>query len=680
MPGALLACGALYGGSARSADFLELLEQENHVFSASRYVQTIAETPANVTVLTREDIKRFGYRSVNEALSSIPGLYNAASQWPAIGVRGTAIPGDFGSRILYLVNGMPIYEPTYGGFFIEYLDIESIDRIEFVKGAGSALYGSGAVLAVVNLITRSGNNAAGKQISMETGSFGDRKLYGSWNDSGNGGIDSFVSVSGTSSRGRDLYLREFDTPEFDSARSHGVSAGNDSLRNVRLFGRLTYDNAWAQGLFVSADRRDPLASYGTVFNGKLVLKEALGALEVGVNRELGDGAMATVRAYYFKVSERGDYPSTHSGDRVPPADFINVSDLASRQFGLEFRYDRFLANGHHLLAGVETKHVTNYFQVGDQPGLERSGVLTVDDTPGYGQWAVFAQDEMRLGPGKLFLGARYDAYHGFSDAVTSHLSPRIAYVQELSPTTIGKLIYGEAYRAPTAYESHFQDGRPAAETLWANPALRPELDRSLEALLEHQPQPGIKWRFSAFINRLTDTPLQVVTPVVNGISCDLGPQSCIQYRNSGTTQQVAGIEADLRQKQSDHGSLYASVTLQKGMQQGQELTSSPRHQFKFGYSHTLPWPNLDAALEAQYVGSALGRIDQAGNRTASVPSYLLLNATLNAGRLAGGWRASLHINNLLNQESYTVASRELQPLERVPAEGRRVSLQLQLDF
>ncbi len=256
------AAGMSQAQTAKEDDSLDLLEQENHVFSASRYVQTIAETPANVKVLTREDIKRFGYRSINDTLASLPGLYDAASQWPVPGVRGLAAPGDFGSRILYLINGM------------------------------------------------------------------------------------------------------------------------------------------------------------------------MGGLETGMNRELGGGAMATARAYAFKVSEKGDYPYTFSGSRVPPADYINVTDLASLQYGVELRYDRFFSNNHHPLAGAEVKHVTTYQQVGDQPGPVRSGVPAIDASPGYGQWAVFAQDEMPLGPGKLFLGGRLDDYRGFSEGVKSRLSPRIAYVQD----------------------------------------------------------------------------------------------------------------------------------------------------------------------------------------------------------------------------------------------------------
>lgn len=676
---AVLFPAALHAQNGASADFLDLLAQENHVFSASRYIQTISETPANVTIISNEDIRRFGYRSIQEALQSLPGLYDAASQWPALGVRGLAVPGDFGSRILYLVNGMPVYEPTYGGFFLETVDIESIDRIEFVKGAGSALYGSGAVLAVVNLITRSGRDG-GKTVSVEAASHGTAKVYGSWGNLDADDIDTFLSLSAMHGNGRNIYLREFDTPDFDFARFQGISAGNDRTLNARLFARMAYRDVWVQGLFVAADKRDPLASYSSIFNGRLMLKEQLGALEAGLSRELGEGAQMVARAYLVNVGEKGDYPYTLSGDRVPPADYINVTDLASRQYGAELRYDRFLANGHHLLAGIEAKRITSYQQAGDQPGMARSGVLTVDTRPSYGQWAVFLQDEMRLGPGKLFLGARFDAYKGFSEGVKSRLSPRVAYVQELSHATTVKLIYGEAYRAPTVYESRYQDGQPAAGTMWENPMLRPELARTYEALLEHQPKPGVKWRLSAFLNRLKDSPIQVVTPVFNGFACSLGPEGCVQYRNSGVTQEVAGIEADVRIRQSDRSSLYASVVLQDGRMSGQDLTSSPGFQFKSGFSRALPWPEMHGALEVHYVGKVQGRIDTSGTRTASAPSYAMVNAAVYAGRVADGWHLSLRANNLLNKTYYTVASRELQPLERIPAAGRRLSVQLQRDF
>ncbi len=344
---AALSGGAAHGQAAQQSDELDLLAQENLVYSAARYAQTIAATPANVSVISRADIRRYGYRSVQAALASLPGVFDAASQWPAQGVSGIAVPGDFGSRLLYLVNGMPIYEPTYGGFFLDYLDIDSIERIEFVKGPGSALYGSGAVLGLVNLITRGSHDPASSAAALDLGSHKSAKLFGS-HQVHTQGRDLYLAASVASSRGRDIYLPELDRPEFNQARYHGVAAGNDGARTARVFGRVARDGMWFQAL----------ASYGSVFNARLALRESMAAVEAGMARELGQGGLLTARAYLFDTSERGDYPYAMSRSRGAQPDYINVSDLSSRQHGIELRYDRFFAHGHHVLAGVEAKQIS----------------------------------------------------------------------------------------------------------------------------------------------------------------------------------------------------------------------------------------------------------------------------------------------------------------------------------
>ncbi|MES2902445.1 MAG: TonB-dependent receptor [Pseudomonadota bacterium] len=675
---AALSGGPAQGQAAQQSDELDLLAQENLVYSAARYAQTIAATPANVSVISRADIRRYGYRSVQAALASLPGVFDAASQWPAQGVSGIAVPGDFGSRLLYLVNGMPIYEPTYGGFFLDYLDIDSIERIEFVKGPGSALYGSGAVLGLVNLITRGSHDPASSAAALELASHKSAKLFGS-HQVHSKGRDLYLAASVASSRGRNIYLPEFDRPEFDQARYHGVAAGNDGARTARVFGRVARDGMWFQALAVSASKRDPLASYGSVFNARLALRESMAALEAGMARELGQGGLVTARAYLFDTAERGDYPYAISRSRGAQPDYINVSDLSSRQHGIELRYDRYFAHGHHVLAGVEAKQINYVHQVGDQPGMQRSGVLSVNMRSHYRQWAVFAQDEMRMGPGKLFIGARFDSYQGFSRGVSSRLSPRLAYVHDLASGPTFKIMYGEAYRAPTIYESRYQDGRPAASTIWENSDLRPERSQSLEAMLIGQTGDALEWRVAAFMKHLHETPVQVVTPAYQGVACGLGPDACIQYRNSKDRQQVHGIEFDIRLRDGDQGDLYASAVLQSGRNEFGRLTSSPRRQFKAGISRALPWRGADAALEAQYISAVPGRADNAFTARVRIDGYLLLNGVFNVA-LADGWRVSLRADNLLDRDYDTVASRELQPLLRVPADGRRAALQLQREF
>jgi outer membrane receptor for ferrienterochelin and colicins len=665
--------------AAASSELLDLVEEENRVFAASRYAQSISDTPASVSVIGEADIRRYGYRTIFEALQSQAGFYDASSQWPTLGLRGVALPGDFNSRILFMVNGMPIYEPTYGSFFIEYLDIESIERIEVVRGPGSALYGSGAVLGVVNLVTKSGHHLAGTEVSLEATSDRSLKAYGVRGGADRAGREGFVSASYTDRDGRDVYLREYDTPAYRNDLYHGVSSGNDASGTTRLFGRTGDGNWWAQGLFVQGRKHDPLASYSTVFDtDRLLLRERFGAVETGLNRTLGSGALVTGRIYLFHTSEEGDYPYNRDTPQTPAVPtFINVSDLSSTQYGAEARYDRYLGVRHHLLAGVELKQVDSNHQVGDQPGLARAGVITVNASPKYGHYSVFAQDEVRLDErSQLFVGGRYDYYGGFSDAVTGRFSPRIAYVRHVPGKGAAKLIYGEAYRAPTIYESLYQDGLPAAETLWANVRLKPEVTRTLEALWEGPERRDLSWSVGAYLTRVSDYPVLVSVPVLNGVACALA--QCNQYQNSGDTARVAGLEASVKARWSDRMSAYGSATLQRGRREsdGAELPSSPPLLLKGGLSRALPWEGWDAAVEGNFVSRVRGRLENDGSRTASAPSYFLLNAAINNANAWGGWRASLRAHNLLKRDVYTVASPELPPLELVPGRGRTFSLQL----
>ncbi len=670
-----LVATSVLAATEKEDEFLDLLAQENQVFAASRYVQTIAETPANVSIISRDDISRFGYRTIADALSSLPGFYNAASQWPALGIRGIAVPGDFGSRVLYMVNGMPLYEPTYGGFFLEYLDIASIERIEVVRGSGSALYGSGAVMGIVNLITRNGHDAPGQAAHVEASSHNAYTLYGSAAGVLGDDLDAFSSVSVGGSKGRDIYLAEYG----------GTAIGNSGYENLRVFGRVSNQDFWVQALYVDGSKRDPLASYGTVFNSdKLLLRERFGTLELGINRRLSNDAILTGRVYAFDVSERGDYPyKNNPATTSDPADYINVTDIMSQTFGMELRYDQFVSANHHMLSGLEVKRVLGHYEVGNQPTTARSGLIEAQASPSYSQYSLFVQDEWRLDERrKITMGARYDTYSGFSEGVNSHISPRVAYVQDFGGGHTGKLIFGEAFRAPTIYESLYTDTTPAGgTTLWRNPNLKPEIARTLEAVWERELRQGINYSVSTYITQLRNTPKQTPLDVFEGKTC-ANPGTCNQYQNSQGVQEVIGVEGAAKWKRDDGLISYASVTLQKSSEQpdADSLTSSPRYLLKGGLSYPALWQRWNASIEIQVVGDTDGRLNQNGTKTTATPTYFLINASFGNVRIGNNWRASLRINNLFDRNVYTVASRELQPLERVPAPGRIFSFQIGKDF
>lgn len=135
----------------------EELEQKVTTASAGGKAEDRALAPANVVVITRDDIINNGWTSVGQALQAVPGLYVIEDLViPSLGVRGVTGGLRAGTRIVkVMINSVAVnYRPDLTAFLgPEYLPIEAVERIEVVRGPLSALYGANAFLATVNIIT-----------------------------------------------------------------------------------------------------------------------------------------------------------------------------------------------------------------------------------------------------------------------------------------------------------------------------------------------------------------------------------------------------------------------------------------------------------------------------------------------------------------------------------------------
>jgi len=146
------------------------------VYGASKFQQKVTDAPASVTIVTAEEIRKYGYRTLAEVLRSVPGLFvDYDRNYSYVGLRGFSRPGDYSSGILLLIDGHRtndnVYDsPNFGTEFI--LDVSLIKRVEVIRGPASVLYGSNAFFGVINVITKRGRDARGAEISVDTGSLG----------------------------------------------------------------------------------------------------------------------------------------------------------------------------------------------------------------------------------------------------------------------------------------------------------------------------------------------------------------------------------------------------------------------------------------------------------------------------------------------------------------------------
>src|SRR5580658_10704078 len=167
-PGILVLGGVCSAQASKPQDLTDMsLEQLSQmtVYSASKHEQSVSDAPSSVTIITADEIQRYGYRTLADILESVRGFYITYDRYQSyVGVRGFGRLGDWNSRVLLLIDGNRINDVVLGQALLgtEFpLDVDLIQRVEIVRGPSSSLYGAAAFFAVINVITRKGTDLRG---------------------------------------------------------------------------------------------------------------------------------------------------------------------------------------------------------------------------------------------------------------------------------------------------------------------------------------------------------------------------------------------------------------------------------------------------------------------------------------------------------------------------------------
>ncbi|MEZ4267989.1 MAG: TonB-dependent receptor plug domain-containing protein [Myxococcota bacterium] len=242
-----------------------ILEQIPSVFTASKYSQRITDSPSTVSVITAREIEAYGYRTLDDALRSMPGFFISYDRnYSYVGVRGFSRPGDYSSRVLLLVDGHRMNEAVFSQPYTGFdgpIDMGVVQRIEVIRGPGSGVYGTNALLAVINVVTDRGRDLQGGHVAFDAASFRTLSGRASYGRKLQSGFEAMASVSVRSSRGPDLYFTEFD----DGETSDGKVRGADGALSYQGMAKMSYGSLSLKTIFSQMRKGVPTAPYESVF-------------------------------------------------------------------------------------------------------------------------------------------------------------------------------------------------------------------------------------------------------------------------------------------------------------------------------------------------------------------------------------------------------------------------------
>src|ERR1700691_3096549 len=143
------------------------------VTSASKKEQKLSNVPAAIFVITKEDIHRSGATDIPDLLRMVPGLDVAQVNPGVWAISARGFNGEYANKLLVLIDGRTVYTPTFSGVFWDAQDVplDSIERIEIIRGPGAAVWGANAVNGVINFTTSSAHDTKRGAVTVDGGTF-----------------------------------------------------------------------------------------------------------------------------------------------------------------------------------------------------------------------------------------------------------------------------------------------------------------------------------------------------------------------------------------------------------------------------------------------------------------------------------------------------------------------------
>jgi outer membrane receptor for ferrienterochelin and colicins len=705
--------------SSELEDDLALYSAEDTLALATRHNESVTRVPAIAAAFGREQLRALGARTVADVLDVVPGLSVSrdVQGFYRVGVRG--LRND--AEVLFLLNGHRLNN-FFDGRALMNLPVENLDRIEVIRGPGSALYGAGAFLGVVNIVT---DRSDGARVSVSGGGFPDRgqgrfaptldghasvaatagelRLFGDVDVWGQSGDSSPITADALDADTLNQRLRQPNDPA-------GMTHDERLLFNVGL--GLSYDlgtggRVTSSVRFLTEDRTALMGLFDTVGSDS-DLSWSVAMLDVEYERTLAEGILLHVRGYgdqqnthrLFELTPNG-FRTGDGADQIFPQGLQEQTRVNVRTVGLGVDSDMVLGSNNRLSMGLVTElqmlanyeYETNYtLENRILPTLTAPpGLINVKDIAGgaatkRATFGFFVQDQWTVvAPLTLTFGVRVDATQlpttddkGAIDGthLVPSINPRVGLVFAATDSLVLKALYGRAFRSPTLQElvesipdTDYNQGR-----FEGNPLLRPATVDTVELgvdLIQAAGDSRVRLRGNAFYERFR-------SPI---ISLDT-TGNIIPLSNRDLGVRVFGVEAEARLEASKRANAWVNASFFRAEDlelpsQSRLLTDTPQARFNAGMSMPIgDWVNFDVVVRAGAERRNDTRSVLELIRRYQIPAYSLITAQLRTEPILEHFEVSLVAQNLFDHDLRDDVPRPDRVPGLLPREGQSIYLSI----
>lgn len=545
------------------------------VTTGTRTAKVLAEMPIKTEVITQKDIARVHARDASEAITSIPGLLIKRTH----GKDGQSvwIQGFNANRILILINGEQLTASTGSTVDLSQIAVNDVERIEVIKGASSALYGSQAMGGVINIITKEAKEGFHSKLTLEGGTFDDK------------GVDTLglgLMRASTSYKTKDI-VTSLDVDyrhESGVKLQEGYSYDLPEINRVNVNAEIRFlgDMEWyVKPRFYMEKSKKPFTSFtpgiGDVFEEKTedAYKYRVSA---GGKKEFDNDDKLQFSTFFERYDDDSNVDKLAT-DYVDQARNAQI-DLAQAQI----QYDIMVKDEHLLTMGIDL-HYEALTQTNTKTNIHGSTVVNEleSDAKRHGV-EVYLQDDWCISEDlELVPGIRYQYDSDFG----SYVSPKFSLMYTPYKTDTKRLnirsSYGNGYRAPNLKERFFFfDHSALGYQVLGKADLQPETSHSYQLSTEWVDKAN---NYSLALNLYYNNITGLIEAIKDQeLSAQRGLQ-IFQYQNVEKAL-TKGVELEFNVSFMKHFSLSGGYTYlySRNKKTKKTLTGRPEHQVKINFN------------------------------------------------------------------------------------------------